>query len=327
MSFRFATMLWLLALVPFVLAFLVMRQRTRERIARRFAIWSDGLSAPRSVPRRAKSPSRQMVRPLLLAAAIALAILALAGPHAGFTLVPIIAREANRVVVIDVSNSMAAEDVGTSRLSAAKALAIRLANAQEGRIALVIFEAEPEVVSPLTTDTDAVAALIDTIAPGETGQPGSDAGSAILAALRLIEADASQKADMVVISDGEDQGLRVAEAVQRAKTRGVEVSTIVVGSSSGSTIPTGRGPLRDEAGDVVTTYASTRVMNDIARGTGGTLLENPFGARALDPLLRNARAATNRQTEARVPIDRYQWPLALAFAALLSGSLLHRGAE
>jgi Ca-activated chloride channel family protein len=191
----------------------------------------------------------------------------------------------------------------------------------------VIFEGVPEVVSPLTTDSDAVSALIDTIAPGEIGEPGSDLGSAILAALRLIESDASQNADMVVISDGEEQGVRVREAVQRAKTRGIKVSTIVVGSAQGGTIPTGRGPLRDESGNVVTTVARAEVMSEVARETGGTLLENPFAERALDPLLRNARTGTLRQTHARVPIDRYQWPLALALAALLGGSWLQRGAE
>ena len=36
MSFRVATMLWLLALVPFALLFFVLRERTRLRIARRF---------------------------------------------------------------------------------------------------------------------------------------------------------------------------------------------------------------------------------------------------------------------------------------------------
>jgi hypothetical protein len=29
----------------------------------------------------------------------------------------------------------------------------------------------------------------------------------------------------------------------------------------------------------------------------------------------------------RVPIDRYQWPLAIAFAAFFCGSLANRGAE
>ncbi|MFL6246333.1 MAG: VWA domain-containing protein [Thermoanaerobaculia bacterium] len=316
MSFRATDILWLLAIVPFALALFIARERTRTRIARRFVAERLRPAAP-----------RRALRPWLLGIALALAIVALAGPHAGFHLVPIVAREANRVLVIDVSNSMAAEDVGTSRLSAAKALAMRLANAQEGRVALVIFEGVPEVVSPLTTDTEAVSALIDTIVPGEIGEPGSDLGSAILAALRLIESDATQNADMVVISDGEEQGVRVREAVQRAKTRGVEISTIVVGSAQGSTIPTGRGPLRDESGNIVTTVARAEVMHEVAEETGGTLLENPFAERALDPLLRNAKAGTRRETHARVPIDRYQWPLALAIAALFGGSVLQRGAE
>ncbi|HEV7766235.1 MAG TPA: VWA domain-containing protein [Thermoanaerobaculia bacterium] len=315
MSFRFATMLWLLALVPFALLFFLSRERTRTRFARRF------------VSERLRGAPVRWLRPWLLGIALTLAILALAGPHAGFRMVPIVAREANRVLVLDVSNSMSAEDVGTSRLSAAKAIAMRLADAQHGRIALVVFEAEPLVVSPLTTDTEAVSALLDTISAGEVGEPGSDLGSAILAALRLIETDSAQRADLVVLSDGEEQGVRVAEAVSRAKSRGVEVSTIVIGTAQGGTIPTGRGPLRDDSGNIVTTYARTEVMTEVARETGGTLLQNPFGARALDPLLRNTRSATQRETEARMPIDRYQWPLAFAFIALLGGSLLHRGAE
>jgi Ca-activated chloride channel homolog len=316
MSFRNVTMLWLIAAVPLALIFLVMRERLRTRVARRFT--SERL---RGAANRARA-----LRPWLLGLGIAAALLALAGPYAGFTMVPIVAREANRVLVIDVSHSMGAEDVGTSRLNGAKALAVRLARAQEGRVALVVFEAQPEVVSPLTSDGEAVTALIDTLQPGEIGAPGSDLGSAILAALRLIESETGQKADLVVISDGEDQGSRVAEAVQRAKSRATEVSTIVVGSSQGSTIPTERGPLRDTSGEIVTTYARSDILGDVARATGGTLLENPFADRALDPIL-GSGATTRRQTHTRVPIDRFQWPLALAFFAFLGGSLLHRGAE
>ena len=316
MMFRNVTMLWLLAAVPLALIFLLMRERLRTRVARRFA--SERL--------RGVTNAARVLRPWLLGLGVAAALFALAGPYAGFTLVPIVAREANRVLVVDVSNSMAAEDVGTSRLNAAKALAVRLARMQQGRVALVVFEAQAEVVSPLTTDGEAVAALIDTLQPGELGAPGSDLGSAMIAALRLVESEPGQKADLVVISDGEDQGSRVAEAVQRAKSRAIEISTIVIGSAEGSTIPAERGPLRDASGDVVTTYARSDVLGDIARATGGKLLENPFAERALDPVI-GSGATTPRETHARVPIDRYQWPLALAFFAFLGGSLLHRGAE
>lgn len=317
MSFRLPSMLWIVAAAPLVLLFLVSRERLRTRIARRFA--SERL-------RGVTVPARPL-RPWLLAIALILSVVALAGPYAGFTVVPIVAREANRVLVLDVSNSMAAEDVGTSRLSAGKAVAMRLAEAQQGRIALVVFEGAPEVVSPLTTDTAAVASLIDTVVPGEVGEPGSDLGNAIIASLRLIETDAGQSADIVVISDGEDQGTRVSDAVRRAKARNVKISTIVVGSAQGSTIPTARGPLRDTSGEVVTTFARTEVMAEVARETGGTMLENPFAEQALDPLTGSGSATTRRETHTRVPVDRYQWPLATAFVALFLGSILNRGAE
>lgn len=317
MTFRSLTMLWLLAAVPFALLFLLARERTRTAVARRFA-------AERL--RGVANPFRPL-RPWLLALALLCSILALAGPQAGYTLVPIVAREANRVLVVDVSQSMAAEDVGTSRLSGAKAVAMQLAEAQQGRVGLIVFEGSAEVVSPLTSDTAAVAALIDTLVPGEIGEPGSDIGGGVLAALRLLERDAAQKADIIVLSDGEDQGTKSAEAIRLAKQRGVEVSSIVIGSADGATIPTGNGPLRDTTGEVVTTYARADVLSELANGTGGRLLENPFAANALAPLLGEAQAGANRETHARVPTERYQWPLALSIALLLLGSLAHRGAE
>ncbi len=317
MSFRSTALLWLLAIVPFALLLLLSREQLRARIARRFA--SEHL-------RGVANPAR-ILRPWLLALALLASILALAGPYRGFTLVPVLAREASRVLVIDVSNSMAAEDVGASRLSAAKAIAKRLAEAQEGRVALIVFEASADVVSPLTSDTDAVVALLDTLQPGEVGQPGSDIGGAILAAMRIIEADPLTKADIVVLSDGEDQGTRVDEAVQRAKLRGIPVSTILIGTSQGSTIPTANGPLRDTSGETVTTYARAEALQEIASSTSGRLLENPFAEHALDPLLGGARRAGIRLSHARVPIDRFQWPLAFAFFLLLGGSLANRGAE
>lgn len=317
MSFRSLEALWLLAAIPFALLFFVLRERTRTRLARRFA--SERL-------RGVTNPLRAL-RPWLLGAALLFAVLALAGPRAGFTLVPIVAREVNRVLVLDVSQSMAAEDVGTSRLSAAKAIAMQLADAQQGRVGLIVFEGTAEVAAPLTSDTAAVVALIDSVVPGEVGEPGSDIGTGVLAALKLLENDAAQKADIVILSDGEDQGAKSAEAIRTAKQRGIAVSAIVIGSADGATIPTSRGPLRDTTGEVVTTYARAGVLRDLAAGTGGRLLENPFAANALAPLLGRASSGTERETHARVPLERYQWPLALSIALLFLGSLAHRGAE
>jgi Ca-activated chloride channel family protein len=317
-TFRETALLWLLALVPLALAFLVARERHRARLARRFV-------AERL---RGVTNALRPLRPWIVGVALALALVALAGPRAGFRIVPVEEREANRVIAIDVSNSMLANDVGTSRLDAAKAIAKRIVEAHQGRIGLIAFEMTGDVISPLTTDGDAVAALVDTLEAGEIGQPGTDFGGAIQTAMRLVNADASQRGDVVVISDGEDLGTHLSEALREAKTRGVVVSTVLVGSGEGSTIPTPSGEvLRDDSGQPVTTYGRAEVLEKIAAQTGGSFFANPFAEHALDSLAAARAAGAAKKKEVRVPIDRFQWPLAFAFAALFCGSLVHRGAE
>lgn len=319
MTFRAPLWLWLAAAAPLVFAFLVARERSRIRIARRFV--SERL-------RGVANPAR-VVRPYLLTAAwIAIAV-ALAGPESGFTTMPVIDRETNRVIVIDVSNSMAAEDVGASRLSAAKAIAKKLVEQTEGRSAVVAFERSAEVIAPLTNDDEAVLALIDTLQPGEVGEPGSDIGAAIDASLKLLQAETSQKADVILISDGEEQGSRLglAEALHRARTRGIQVSAVGVGTPDGATIPAGNGVLRDEYNDIVRTREQPEVLQRVARATGGQFLDNPFAAGGLGPLLAQRGRGGEHSRPVRVPIDRYQWPLVLAFVAFFCGSLANRGAE
>lgn len=319
MTFRAPFWLWLAAAAPLVLVFLVTRERSATRMARQFV--SERL-------RGVANPAR-VVRPYLLAAAWIATAIALAGPEAGFTTVPVIDREFNRVIVIDVSNSMAAEDVGTPRLAAAKAIAKRLVEQTDGRSAVVAFEGAAETVAPLTNDDQAVLELVDTLQPGEVGEPGSDIGAAIDAALKLLQAETSQKADIILISDGEEQGshLGLTEALHRARTRNIPVSAIAVGTPAGATIPTGHGVLRDESGQIVTTHEQADVLQRVARATGGRFLDNPFDAGALAPLIARQTAAGGRSRPVRVPIDRYQWPLAAAFAAFFCGSLANRGAE
>jgi len=317
-TFAAAPLLWLALAAPVALALLVARERRRTHIARRLV--SERL-------RGVANPAR-LFRPWLLGIAILAAIVALAGPRRGVTLMPVETRELNRVIVVDVSLSMASEDVGTSRLDAAKAIAKRIIEAHSGRTGLVVFENGADVVSPLTNDGDAVAALVDSLQPGEVSLPGSDVATGLGAALKLLDADPRQRGDIVLISDGEDQGGRANEAIAKLRARGVAVSAIAVGTTRGGTIPNpeGSGSLRDETGQIVTTAARPDALEVIAQQTGGRFFNNPFGEHALDALAASGGGAV-RPKNVEIPIDRYQWPLGAAFALLMLGSLANRGAE
>ncbi len=317
LTFRSIPLLALIVLAPIALLFLIARDRHRVRLARRFI--SESL-------RGVANPAR-ILRPYLIAFSLLAVAVALAGPRIGFKVIPIEERETNRVIAIDVSESMGALDVGASRLDAAKAIAKRIIDADPGRIGLVIFEMRAEVVSPLTSDDDAVSALVDSIQTGEVADPGTDLGAAVIGALRLVDSDPTQKGDVVIISDGEDQGTRLEEALRRVRDKGVAVSTILVGSTTGSTIPRAdRGDLRDDNGDVVRTYAHPEVLEQIARAAGGRFYANPFGEHDLDSLAA-APTVKGREKNVKMPIERFQWPLALAVLALLAGSFTIRGAE
>jgi Ca-activated chloride channel family protein len=317
LTFRSLPLLALAVVAPIALIFLIARERHRLRIARRFI--SENL-------RGVANPFR-VLRPYLIALGLLAAAVALAGPRAGFSVLPVESRETNRVIAIDVSESMGATDVGASRLDAAKAIAKRIIEADSGRIALVIFESRAEVVSPLTSDDEAVEALVDSIQTGEISDPGTDLGTALQSAMRIADADPAMKGDVIVISDGEDQGFRLDEALKRAHDRGIAVSTIVVGSTGGTTIRRADGfELRDDNGDVVRTYAHPEVMQQIARATGGRFYVNPFGEHDLD-LLAGPPSSKSRTKDVKVPVERFQWPLALAAFLILLGSFANRGAE
>ena len=113
LTFRSIALLALALLAPMALVFLIARERHRIRLAHRFI--SESL-------RGIAYPARKL-RPYLGALAILAAAVALAGPRAGYKVMPVEERASNRVIAIDVSDSMGARDVGASRLDAAKAIA------------------------------------------------------------------------------------------------------------------------------------------------------------------------------------------------------------
>lgn len=319
LTFRSRELLWLLAALPLVAVLLWLRERTRQQRANRFV--SERL-------RGVSNPLRS-ARPFFLMLAFVAGVTAWAGPRFGFTLRTIEEPESNRVILLDGSHSMAAEDVGTSRLDAARAIAKKILEAEEGRVALVLFEGEAEVVSPLTTDRDAVATLLESFGPGELTESGSDVGRALRRALTLLPPGAAPASEFIVISDGEHRGEPVDTALEQIANAGVRVSAVMVGTEEGSTIPARRGqPLRDEQGEIVVTRAQPEILRQIASKTGGEFFDNPFGViplRRLAETVDRAKSGGGRAT--RVPVERYQWPLGFALAMFVCASIAHRGAD
>jgi Ca-activated chloride channel family protein len=180
----------------------------------------------------------------------------------------------------------------------------------------------------LTTDGDALLALAESLHSGEIDKPGSDIGNAVRAALRVVESTGGQQADIVVLSDGEDQGANAASAAAEARAKNVTVHAVMFGHGDGATIPAGTGSLQDEQGQTVITKANPAVLQSIARETGGIFVANPYSAALLSSLDKTFTTRTAGGSRVvHVPMERYQWPLGLALAGFLGAAFLNRGAD
>src|SRR6267378_5548940 len=108
-------------------------------------------------------PRTRAWRVALSLLALALAVLGLMRPQSGFRLVTTTARGVDAVIALDLSRSMDARDVRPDRLSAAKREALSLLTELEGsEIGLVTFAGSAKIVSPLSTDREGLASIVET---------------------------------------------------------------------------------------------------------------------------------------------------------------------
>jgi len=295
--------------------FLISRHLWKLRLAGRFA----------SEQLRDRPMAAGRFRPLLASLALAAFFLALASPFYGTTERPLLASGARTVIAIDLSDSMNARDVEVSRFDFARSLASQVLSRNDDRFGLVVFEGVAEIISPLTTDADALSTLVDSLATGELPTAGSNLEAAIDASRELLRSG-SGGGRILLIGDGEETVGDWRKAAARVREGGFHIDTILIGTEAGAEIVIDEGaPLRDQNGEVVVTRARAEIFQEIASATGGRFLSNPA---TLDLLTAAGESQSDEQRRSqKVPNEQYQWPLAFALGFAALASIVNRGAE
>ena len=275
----------------------------------------------------------RLARTALVLAAVVLLMTALARPQFGDR-VDTVRREGQDVVVaLDLSASMAAEDVAPSRLAAARLAVGRLIERLDGdRIGLVAFAGEAFVQSPLTLDYAAATLFLNAMEPDLIPVPGTDLGQALEVALEGFGEAGERGRQVVIITDGEDHEGAVDAAVERAVDEGVRVYAVGMGSTEGVPIPsfdeTGapNGFLRDEEGGVVTTRLDDVTLQRLADRTGGAYYHAAAGSgAAFERLVEELTGGEGGEIESREVTryeEQYQIFLGLALLLLVAEALL-----
>ncbi|MEI7658101.1 MAG: VWA domain-containing protein [Phycisphaerae bacterium] len=231
---RFANPEWLalLALAAAALPGVWLSSRWRREGLHRFL----GDAAEDRLPRTGAA----WARAVLAATGAAAIAIAAARPQSDPVAEQVSVRGRDLVFVVDVSRSMLSRDVVPDRLSRTKLWINDLVNTIGGdRVGLVAFAGVPVVKCPLTLDHGFFRMELDELSPASAPRGGTLIGDAIRKAMTdVLEPGQGRHRDIILFTDGEDQGSFPVEAAKAAGEAGIRIIAVGIGSElEGSLVP------------------------------------------------------------------------------------------
>ena len=182
-------------------------------------------------------------------------------------------------------------------------------------------------MSPLSTDREGLASLVETATTRDVDHPGTDLENALSLSARLLARPGERPRAVVLISDGENLAGDPDKAQGELKRTGAKLYTIGIGAAQGTTIPvvdsTGAvvGAKRDAQGSVVNTRLDEATLRKLARAGGGRYEHGDgtgtAGLRLVDPI-RSGGTYEARGRTIRAYDERFPWFAAVAGALLIA---------
>ena len=325
MSYYFAQtqFFWLLLLIPILLIGYGLIKASRRRKVRSLG---DEAVVEQLMPSRSRS--KGWVRMVLFCLAWLFFVTGLARPLIGAKLSERKTKGAEVMIVLDVSNSMLAQDYSPNRLERAKLSISRLVDKlKDDRIGLVVFAGRAFVQLPITTDYVSAKMVLGNISTGSVPVQGTAIGDAINTAIRSFSAQSEKSRAIIVITDGENHEDDPVAAAKDAADMGIVVYTIGVGSAQGQPIPMNGDLLKDRDGNIVVTKLDEKTLKDIASAGGGAYVHAGNDEFGLNPIINDIRKMEDEEFTSQVFEEfdeQFMYFFAVALALLVIEMLIGR---
>ncbi|PUZ20535.1 VWA domain-containing protein [Chitinophaga costaii] len=209
---------------------------------------------------------------LLLFIAFFFGVVGLANLQKGSRMEKITRKGVDVVIALDVSRSMLATDVKPDRLTRAKQVVSKLMDKMENdRVGLVVFAGNAYLQMPLTVDYSAAKMYLGTVTPEMIPTQGTAIAQAINIGNEAYNKKERKHKAMIIISDGEDHDENAIKEARTAFDQGVAISTIGIGSPTGSTLPDPENGdvKKDREGNVVISKLNEEELKSIAAAGKG----------------------------------------------------------
>jgi Ca-activated chloride channel family protein len=226
---------------------------------------------------RAEPLSISWIRAVLVLLALGLFIIGLTRPLGGLEYVDIESKGIDIVLVADLSKSMLATDMGTTRLDYMKRQMRNLIRSAQGdRFGMVAFAGTAYVHMPLTSDSATALTFVDRLGVNLEIPQGTAIGDAIDTAVSRFVGDDKSARVIILFTDGEsNKGGDPIAAAKRAAEAGVVIFPVGIGSEEGTYIPDvvdifGRVKYKtDKQGRRVLAKLDEKTLRKVASLTGG----------------------------------------------------------
>jgi len=265
---HFLRPLWFLALLP--LPWVLWRMAAGNAAAQ---AWRDlvdpHLLSQLLVPEDSRA---RRLPPLLFALGWLLAVTSLAGPVWQRLPQPLFQAQDHRVIVLDLSPDMDAQDLSPSRLARARfEVQDLLAAASEGQTALLAFGAEPFVVAPLTRDAATIAAQVPDLDTALLPTPGpKHTDLALELAGEMLRRSGHAGGDIILLSADPQPVEAVRSQVIKLHDQGYRTLILGLGTEKGAPIPLKDGGfVTDDRGAIRLSRLQPDLLQDLASAGGG----------------------------------------------------------
>lgn len=309
--FRFAhvELLYLLIVIPLMVVFYVVAVGRKKKAIAEFG--NPELLKPLMPLLSFKRGAWKFV---MLLVALVFVILGVAGPQFGSKLQQVQKQGVELMVVLDVSNSMMAQDIKPSRLDKAKmAIARMVEKLSNDKVGMIVFAGDAYVQLPITTDYSSAKLFLSNITTDIVPVQGTAIGAAIDLAVKSFTPETETSKAIIIITDGENHQDDAVEAARRAREQGITIHTIGMGLEQGAPIPEKGKPgqfMKDGSGNIVVSKLDAETLGEIARAGNGLYIRASNTEVGLSTLLDEINSMQKSLLEEKVYSDydeKYQY--------------------
>ena len=311
---------YLLIIIPVLIIGFIFLSRWKNRIQNKY-ISADLL--------KILSPNISTFKPkiklLFLIFFVLFATLSLVNPKIGTELKTVKREGVDLVFAVDVSKSMLAEDIAPNRLEKAKRIVSEIINKlNNDRVGIIAYAASALPILPITDDYSTAKTFLQSLTTDMLSSQGTAVLESINLAKDFYDDDNQTNRVLCILSDGEDHEIQNQNITEIAKSSGITIITIGLGSVKGSPIPLKENNIvrsykKDQNGDVVITKLNIELLKNIANSSNGIYIDGANTESVVKAIVERLKEMDKKEFESKQFVaykDQFQWFIGFAILFL-----------